>query len=133
MNAAQGTAGTAFPKGMRVLLVEDHADSARAMARLLRALGFDVSTAGRLDDARNALATASPDLLICDIALPDGNGLDLLSEVRAVHPAVKGIALSGFGNSADLHRSRDAGFSAHLVKPIDFNRLREVIAEVVRP
>jgi hypothetical protein len=132
MSAAETNTGTAGPSpGRRILLVEDHADSARAMSRLLRALGFTVSVAARLDEARQLFASEQPDLLICDIALPDGNGLDLMRDFRAVCPTIKGIALSGHGATADLHRSRDAGFSAHVVKPIDFTRLREVIAEVV--
>ena len=59
------------------------------------------------------------DVLISDIGLPDGTGLDLMRQLRAKRP-VMGIALSGFGMEEDIRRSKQAGFVAHLTKPLDF-------------
>jgi CheY-like chemotaxis protein len=69
------------------------------------------------------------DVLISDIRLPDGNGLDLMRRLRS-RKSIHGIALSGFGTEQDHRRSREAGFSMHLTKPVDFNRLLEAIEQV---
>jgi DNA-binding response OmpR family regulator len=82
---------------------------------------------------RKALDAANEpfDLLISDIGLPDGNGLQLMREIRSRRNAhVPGIALSGFGSEDDVRKSRDAGFEHHLVKPIDFDRLVKVIGSI---
>jgi CheY-like chemotaxis protein len=117
--------------GVSILLVDDHHDTNRAMARLLMRLGYDVQTA---DSVRSALEAAGArkggfDLLISDIGLPDGSGLELMRELLQRHPAtpIKGIALSGYGMEDDVRRSAEAGFLAHLVKPINLAKLNEVI------
>ncbi len=72
-------------------------------------------------------AGAHFDLLIADIGLPDGDGLDLLGRVRE-HQAIVGIALSGYGMEEDIRRSEEAGYVEHLVKPIHMERLEAAIA-----
>jgi CheY-like chemotaxis protein len=118
------------PKGsIRILLVDDHPDTSRAMGRLLERMGYDVRTA---DSVTSALAVADAneiDLLISDIGLPDGSGLDLMRQLVARGP-IKGIALSGFGMEEDIQRSKEAGFYEHLTKPINFNRLETAIADL---
>ena len=69
------------------------------------------------------------DLIVSDIGLPDGSGLDLMRGSRGVHPC-PAIALTGYGMEEDIRRSREAGFTAHLTKPIDFDRLLTAIGEV---
>jgi len=69
------------------------------------------------------------DVLVSDIGLPDGTGLDLMRALLDLYP-IKGIALSGFGMEEDIRRSREAGFSDHLVKPVNPQRLQEVIQQV---
>jgi PleD family two-component response regulator len=81
MNATREIGNSSKP-GTRVLLVEDHSDSAKAMARLLRTFGFQVEITYRLAEARAAARAGKFDLIICDIALPDGSGLDLMRELR---------------------------------------------------
>jgi signal transduction histidine kinase len=111
----------------RVLLVEDHADTSRALARLLTGQGYLVKTAGTVAAALR-LADAEPfDILVSDIGLPDATGYQLMEQVRH---RLKGIALSGYGMESDLQRSRDAGFSDHIVKPIDVVQLVGVIRRV---
>jgi DNA-binding response OmpR family regulator len=116
----------------RILLVEDHADTANAMSRLLERLGHQIHIADCLGSARKLAGEHVIDLLICDIRLPDGSGLDLLQEMRAQRPALRGIALSGL--DADDHRAQSsrAGFERHLCKPVDFATLRKTVDEMVR-
>ncbi len=115
---------------LSILLVEDNPDSLRVMARLLGARGHRVTTASGVAEA---LARANPDgfdLLISDIGLPDGSGLDIVRQVGR-RARLGAIALSGFGMEDDIVRSGEAGFSAHLTKPIDFGTLEAAIRRVV--
>jgi CheY-like chemotaxis protein len=85
-----------------------------------------------LPRARAAVEAEQFDLIISDIGLPDGSGLDIMRLVRKRRP-IKGIALSGFGMEEDIQRSREAGFSEHLTKPVDLRVLREAIRRLVEP
>jgi CheY-like chemotaxis protein len=111
---------------MRILLVEDNIDTLRLLSRLLRGMGHDVRPASSVQEARRQ-ASSEFDLLISDIGLPDGSGWELMRQLRALQP-VRGVALSGFSTEQDIQRSRDAGFLAHLTKPIDIKKLDAVIA-----
>ncbi len=113
-----------------VLVVDDHADTARIMRRLLEKSGYRVTTAGSVGEAMNACTTARFDLLISDVGLPDGNGYDLMRQVKSGH-GTRGIAVSGFGSDSDLESSRDAGFDAHITKPVDFEQLKAAIVQVL--
>jgi CheY-like chemotaxis protein len=70
------------------------------------------------------------DLVICDIGLPDGTGHDFIAQAKGERP-VRAIALSGFGMDHDVRRSEEAGFLAHLTKPINFEKLQSVIREAL--
>jgi len=116
----------------RILLVDDHADTLDVMTRVLRGCGHVVRTAGSVREALAAAASGEAfDLLISDIGLPDGSGLELMAELRRAH-RVAGIALSGYGTDDDLRRSREAGFAEHLTKPVDVRRLEEVIGGLLK-
>jgi CheY-like chemotaxis protein len=115
--------------GRRILLVEDHVDTRKVMSRLLASFGFVVLAAGTVREALHLAERENVDLLVSDIGLPDGSGMDLMRQLRARQP-IKGIALSGFGQEDDLRRSVEAGFLKHLTKPVNFNTLREVIAKL---
>jgi signal transduction histidine kinase len=116
----------------RVLLVEDHADTAKALSRLLKNSGYPVTTAATVADALQ-LADAHPfDLVVSDIGLPDATGYDLMRTLRDRH-GIKGIALSGYGLDEDMRRSREAGFLDHLTKPINLPQLEAVIHRVIEP
>ncbi len=114
-------------RSLRLLLVEDNQDTLRYLALILGQRGHEVRTASSLEAARSALAEEEFDLLISDIELPDGSGLELMREVRDL----PGIALSGFGSEDDLNLSESAGFATHLTKPIDMRKLEEVIQQVI--
>jgi signal transduction histidine kinase/ActR/RegA family two-component response regulator len=114
---------------MRILLVEDHEPTAAVLGRLLRRSGHTVEHAPTLADARRLAGAAEFDLVMSDLGLPDGTGLELMQELRARY-ALSGIALSGYGMEADLVRSRKAGFVAHLTKPVDIAHLRRTLLAI---
>ncbi len=111
---------------LRLLVAEDHVDTARTLTRILTARGYKVKAAGSVAEAL-ALAAQEPfDVLLSDIGLPDASGYDLMQQIRA-HSVTKGVAMSGYGMEEDLLKSREAGFSAHLIKPVDINQLEQAI------
>ncbi|MHA3773753.1 PAS domain-containing hybrid sensor histidine kinase/response regulator [Verrucomicrobiota bacterium sgz303538] len=116
--------------GLRILLVEDHADTARILARLLKRHGHHVHISNNLQDAEKSAESEAFDLVLSDLALPDGTGYELMAFLRAHHP-LPGIAMSGFGMEQDIQKSHEAGFAEHLVKPVDPARLEEAIEHVV--
>ncbi len=118
------------PQPASILLVEDHPDSAEALAALLESLGYRVQVAGSIA-AAVAVDCAAVDLLVSDLGLPDGTGLDLLRQLHTAHPSLRAIALSGYGMESDRERSREAGFRAHLVKPTSIDTLQSVIRRVL--
>ena len=111
---------------LRLLIVEDHADTALLLKRLLEAL-VAVETAGTVAEAIEAADNAHFDILVSDLGLPDGTGCELMRQIRQRHP-LKGIAMSGYGMEEDVRRSREAGFSEHLVKPVDISSLEQAIS-----
>jgi CheY-like chemotaxis protein len=116
-------------KSVSILLVDDHEDTLRAMSRLLRRLEHRVVTATCVQGAMRAANEQNFDLLISDVGLPDGTGLDLMRHLLGRQP-IRGIALTGYGSDNDLRQTREAGFSAHLTKPIDFRELETAIQSV---
>src|SRR5881394_2265514 len=115
---------------LRLLLVEDHDDTRKVLARLLNRRGYKVEAARNAQEARSLSSERTFDLIISDIALPDASGCDLLKELGTKHK-LRGIAMSGFGSDTDLAQSRAAGFLEHLVKPIDATALDTAIQRVV--
>ncbi len=112
---------------MRILLVEDHEDTNRALTNLLRRRGYHVQSALTFQSALELSAKEKFDVLISDLGLPDGSGLDLIQKLASKPPL--GIALTGFGMEKDIRKSREVGFQHHLVKPIDLNKLDALIQE----
>lgn len=127
---------TAAPDGprpvrpLRILLVEDQVDTARIMRRLLMADGHEVQWAGDVATGLKLAAAHEFDLLLSDLGLPDGNGVDLMRTLRRRGSKLPGIVLSGYGQDQDLARSLEVGFAAHLVKPLELPELRNAIAAV---
>lgn len=116
---------------MRLLVVDDHLDTLRVMAQILKLDGYTVATATSIKDAVAQVKKDSFDLIISDIGLPDGTGWELMRTVREKQP-MRGIALSGYATQEDVQRSKDAGFDAHLAKPVDPVKLSEVVRGVLR-
>ncbi len=118
---------------LHILLVEDHQDTAHALGELLRICGHRVSIAGSVTEAlaevRGPAAQDGArgiDLVISDLGLPDGSGLELMRELSNRH-GLRGIALSGYGMEEDVRKSRDAGFLMHITKPVNLQVLEEAI------
>jgi len=113
----------------RVLLVEDHPDTARTLAKLLQNAGYAVKTAHSAASALHLAAAEPFDVIVSDIGLPDATGYELMVQIRDRH-GIKGIALSGYGMEDDMRKSREAGFVDHVVKPVNVAQLDAVIRRV---
>jgi signal transduction histidine kinase len=123
-------AASSAAAGRRVLIVEDLRDAARTLKLLLTVDGHDVRVAPTAADAISAVGAFTPDVVICDIGLPDMDGYDLCRHLRdlpSLH-ATRLIALTGYGQSEDVARAADAGFHLHLTKPVDVATLRTAVA-----
>lgn len=118
-------------KSYRLLVVEDHEPTLAVLARLLRDQRHEVMTASTVKDALTLASENIFDFVISDLGLPDGNGIDLMAHLRADY-GLRGIALTGYGMAEDLARTEQAGFLAHLVKPINFDQLHHVLERAQR-
>jgi signal transduction histidine kinase len=116
----------------RILLVEDHQPTSRALVQLLTRRKYEVIAAGCLAEARAVASRNSFDLLISDIGLPDGTGYELMSELRDRRGLV-GIALTGYGMEEDVNRSHAAGFVTQLTKPVSVQALDNALSTINRP
>ncbi len=114
------------PQGISILLVEDHTDSAEVRGRLLRAKGYVVEICATVAEAEKIMREQQFNLLLSDIGLPDGTGVDLIRQVRQ-RSTIPAIALTGFGMDQDITRYKEAGFDAHLTKPVNFQKLEMII------
>ena len=110
----------------RVLLIEDHGDTLRALSELLAELSCEVVLAASVQEALAAAQDQTFDLVLSDVGLPDGSGLELMRQLKDRY-GLSGIAISGYGMEEDRRRSREAGFVDHLVKPITFQQLATAI------
>ncbi|MEY2527528.1 MAG: hypothetical protein QOE73_2299 [Verrucomicrobiota bacterium] len=115
-------------QSMHILLVEDHEDTNRSLTNLLRRRGYKVQPAVSVQSALNLAATEQFDVLISDIGLPDGSGIELMRTLHSTRPLL-GIALTGYGMEDDIRKSYDCGFNHHLVKPVDLNKLDFLIQQ----
>ena len=110
-----------------VLLVEDDVDTGLAVRELLQEAGFDVRLADGVEAARRAFQEQAAEILVTDVGLPDGSGLELFAGLKAAHPDLRGVVLSGYGMDSDLERSRSLGIAEHLIKPLNLDRLIAVL------
>ncbi|MGI8890513.1 MAG: response regulator, partial [Chthoniobacterales bacterium] len=99
------------------------------LRRILAKIGYVVEHADTIGAARKLAAEKHFDFVMSDVGLPDGSGLELMQHLSATY-VLRGIALSGFGTDEDLAASHAAGFSEHLTKPIDWDRLQEAISRL---
>jgi len=128
--SADGTTGVVrTSKKLRLLLVDDHADTRSVLSRLLNKKGHEVATAASAREALEILNGRRFDALISDIGLPETGGYELIREAKR-RQSLKGIALSGLGMDEDVQRSVEAGFDHHLTKPINFQELQLVLEKI---
>lgn len=116
---------------LTILLVEDHEDSRMVLRTILQRQGHTVLEAENLQNALEIVKTNQIDLLISDIALPDGTGVDLMRSIRR-DSSTPGIAISAYGSERDQERSLQAGFMAHLVKPLNIPKLHSTIEQAMK-
>ena len=128
-----GLAAAAAPVGpgarLRILLADDNVDALESLAMLLELEGHEVVKAARGAEALELAARAAPDLAILDIGMPDLSGYEVAERIRASEPGrrLPLIALTGWGQAEDQARALAAGFDHHLTKPIDLERLAEMV------
>lgn len=118
-------------RDIRILLVEDHEPTRESLTHLLSRRNYKVTPAGSLAEARALVTKRKFNLLISDIGLPDGNGYDLMEELRK-RSHLKGIALTGYGMEHDVSRSYAAGFAAHLTKPVRMESLDDALSVALK-
>ncbi len=114
---------------LKILLVEDDRDTLRYLSEILRRRGHEIIGASTIAEALNHAKGARFDLMLSDIELSDGSGLELMRELS--EQGMRGIAMSGFGSEDDILLSQAAGFSEHLTKPLEVRRLEASIARVI--
>lgn len=123
-----GPAGAPVPANpLRILFVEDHADTRLSMEILLRRAGHQVRSADTAQKALDLAAAHEFDLVITDVGLPDLSGIDLMNRLHERH-GLEGISTSGYGGKAELERG-GFEFLHHLTKPIKIDELRTLLAE----
>jgi CheY-like chemotaxis protein len=137
MRLATRPADRPLGQSLRILLVEDHADTARQLCRLLERAGHQVTSAACLEEARAQTAAAAAlategcgfDMLVSDLGLPDGSGHDLMRELAGRY-GLPGVALSGYGMKEDIEKSLAVGFAQHITKPVDWFELKAAIQKI---
>jgi signal transduction histidine kinase len=117
-------------QGSRVLVVDDNADTARGVSRLLRLLGHDVQTTYDGPTAIELARSYQPEVVLLDIGLPGMDGYAVVKQLRKEDCCKNAliVAVSGYGQEEDRRRSREAGFDQHLIKPVDYDALMSVFA-----
>jgi signal transduction histidine kinase len=128
-DSANSQNGQTKSQPLRLLVIEDHEPTMAVLARLLRRHGHNVLTACTVKGALLLASTNSFDLVISDLGLPDGSGIDLMRQLGQQY-GLRGVALSGYGMAEDRARTQQAGFLAHLVKPINFEQLQNLLQQV---
>ena len=114
-----------------ILLVEDDADSLAALTRLITMIGHRPVPASSAEQALRLAREQRCDMVVSDVGLPDRSGLDMMRDLIALYP-LPGIAVSGYTDPADVQRCTAAGFSRHLHKPVDFQKLIAAVEELSR-
>jgi CheY-like chemotaxis protein len=115
-----------------VLVVDDNEDAAELLAEYVGTLGYDVRVALDGPSALRAADEFGPSIALLDLGLPVMDGFELARRLRSAprHAGVRLVAITGYGQESDRERSRDAGFDAHLVKPVDMERLEQLLFEL---
>jgi signal transduction histidine kinase/ActR/RegA family two-component response regulator len=121
-------------RGRRILLVEDSADTRDALERIFQRRACEVTTAASGEEALEMVKRAPPEIIISDLGLPGISGFEFMIQLRK-HPEwrdVVAVALSGLGREKDIKGAAEAGFDAHLLKPVDMAVLDQTLAEALQ-
>lgn len=112
----------------RILIVDDNVDAATSLAECLRLDGHQTHAVYSARGALESVDSFGPEIVLLDIGLPDINGFEVARQIRGEGNSIVLVALTGYGQAEDIERAREAGFDAHMVKPVDLNALERVIA-----
>lgn len=118
----------------RVLVVDDNADSADSIAAILETSGHEVEVAYSAQKALEMAVAHQPDIVLLDIGLPDMDGYEVAKHLRQT-PELKEmrlIAVTGYGQLSDRQRSQEAGFDEHVVKPVEWRKLEELLTSLMK-
>jgi CheY-like chemotaxis protein len=115
-------------RAMRILVVDDNADAADSLTLLLKLDGHETLSAYTPADALERAHTFEPEVILLDIGLPGMDGYEVARRIRSRGSRARLVALTGYGQSEDVRRAREAGFDEHLVKPADPRELRQKLA-----
>jgi PAS domain S-box-containing protein len=126
-SAPRESTSEASSANRRILVVDDNKDAADSLAALLEIEGHQVKAVYTPEEGLEEVELLKPDLVLLDIGLPRITGYEVAQRIKAAHPLMCVVALSGYGRPEDKQRATAAGFDAHLVKPVDFDDLRQVI------
>ncbi|MCW5623934.1 MAG: response regulator, partial [Burkholderiales bacterium] len=127
-----GPVDTTVPVGHRILVVDDNRDAAESLGMLLELIGAQVRIANDGRTALELVESYGPTVLLLDIGMPEMDGYEVARTIRTSHPARAPVivALTGWGQEQDRRRTHAAGFDHHLVKPVDLDALRELLASL---
>jgi CheY-like chemotaxis protein len=119
---------------LRILVVDDSRDAAESLAMLLNLNGHSVDIANDGLVALKSAEESRPDLIFMDIGMPKLNGYDAARRIREAPwgTGITLVAISGWGQDSDREKSRAAGFDAHLVKPVEFSALDQILSQVAQ-
>jgi CheY-like chemotaxis protein len=130
-DACAGIPAGAPRRTLRVVVIDDDRDNADSLATVLRLFGYEAHTAYSGQAGIEAALAVLPDAVLCDLAMPGMDGYTVVQSLRD-DPALSGttfIAESGYGSDGDCARAQSAGFHLHLLKPLDLQRLHEILTE----
>ena len=115
----------------KVLIIDDEEKLRSLLARLLRLEDYVVTEAGSLNSALKAIESDEPDLLLCDVKLPDGNGVDFIAEIKRKHPLIEIILLTAFGNISDGIQAMKNGAFDYITKGDDNNKVIPLLSKAM--
>jgi CheY-like chemotaxis protein len=122
----------AVADGLRIVIIEDNEDVAESLKDLLEDTGHRVWAALSGSDGINLVQEVHPNVVLCDLGLPQMGGVEICRRIRALpiaQPPLM-VAITGWGREEDHHRTREAGFDHHLVKPVAVDSLDKVLRTV---
>lgn len=116
---------------LQILMIDDNQDFLEIMCELIEMLGYKIILATKGSEGISKAKEFHPDIIICDIGLPEMNGYEVAKSIRNDHELkdLFLIALSGYTSQKDIARSTEAGFNRHLAKPVDFDIIENILAE----
>jgi DNA-binding response OmpR family regulator len=113
---------------VNILLVDDHQETRNTLVSLLSRCGHTAITAETVTEALDLLDRGRVHVLLADLGLPDGDGLDVVVKAKRLNPDIKAIALTARDSDDDYRAGFDAGFDHYLTKPFDFGELRNLLS-----